>query len=932
MLRTRGVGPVEGRPYHSRMSQRSTAMPEFVVGQRYISDAEPELGLGLVTEVEFRTLSLSFAATGETRRYALANSPLTRISFEAGDTLRLADGDEAEVLAVEARRGLLVYQVRLQATGEVRVASEVDLSPLLSLSQPLKRLLAGRLESSGWFQLRRAALAALARIEGSHLLGLGSARTELLPHQLYIAHEVAKRPAPRVLLCDEVGLGKTIEACLILQQQLWSGLASRVLVLLPTSLQHQWLVELLRRFNLRFTLLDAERCDAITEHTSVNPFETAQLVICSSEFLCSAPVWRANALAATWDLVIVDEAHHLAVAGGLPGAEALVSELAQAAPGLLLLTATPDQAGLATHFNLLRLLDPRRFHDYQAFIEEQQHYRGLAERLEALPDGADTELDALLDRHGTGRIVFRNTRQNIRGFPPRLLHRHALPLPALYHGKEHLLQPELSGVMAEQWLREDPRVACLLTLIREHAIRKLLVICHSQQSTGVLEEYLRVQQGIRTAVFHEGLTLLERDRAAAYFAEAEGGAEVLLCSEIGSEGRNFQFCQHLFMFDLPLNPDLLEQRIGRLDRIGQSLPVNLHVPYFVNSASERLLELYADRLGITRQPNPVAAQVCSEFRTTIDQLLLQPDAPTTAVLGDAIAARNTALLQQHAEGRDRLLELNSCRPKAAADLVTAVQQQELEGSPRQFLRQVFASYGLDNEENSNGTWSVTPGADMMLESFPCVPDEGLTFTVNRALALRRDDLPFVTWLHPLVLQSLDQVLQDHSGKATVGVLKDARLPAGTLVLESLFRVTVAGPTRLQVKRWFPTCTLRAVVDSQRRSLGKALSPEQLDRQTETLSKAQLRVLLGEHRGTIDLLAKLGQKVAEKQLPLLIDERTSTMQRQLDLELERLQALSQVNPQVSETELQYLVEQRTALTRCFADARLQLEAVRLLVVL
>ena len=90
---------------------------------------------------------------------------------------------------------------------------------------------------------------------------------------------------------------------------------------------------------------------------------------------------------------------------------------------------------------------------------------------------------------------------------------------------------------------------------------------------------MKQKHGIRATLFHEGMSLIERDRAAAWFADPEEGAQVLICSEIGSEGRNFQFAHHLVLFDLPSNPDLLEQRIGRLDRIGQNAVIKIHVPY-----------------------------------------------------------------------------------------------------------------------------------------------------------------------------------------------------------------------------------------------------------------------------------------------------------------------------------------------------------------
>ncbi len=909
-------------------------MPEFAVGQRFLSDAEPELGLGIITEIEFRTLSLSFPATQSMRRYAHANAPLTRISFEAGDVLRDSAGAEAVVLQIHEREGLLFYHVRFLLSGLDSTLSEIELSPLLNLSQPLKRLLAGRLETTAWYQLRRSALAAQSFIESSSLLGLCSGRTELLQHQLHIAYEVSRRPAPRVLLCDEVGLGKTIEACLILQQQLWSGLVSRVLVLLPESLIHQWLVELLRRFNLRFTILDEERCRALTEVNPDNPFESEQLVLCSREFMASARQWREAALNTPWDLLIVDEAHHLLADSKNPDNSqySLVKEFATKVPGMLLLTATPDQSGIASHFALLSLLDPQRFHDMEAFQAEQHNYRELAARLEALPPDDEAQLNDLLDRHGTGRIVFRNTRRTVSGFPERELHPYPLAVPELYLGMEVAQQPERNFLHNDSWLRQDPRVACLYQLLQDLRGNKLLVICHRRSTAEQIEAWLRLSQGIRSAVFHEGLSLVERDRAAAYFADSEAGAQVLVCSEIGSEGRNFQFCQHLMLFDLPQNPDLLEQRIGRLDRIGQQQLIHLHVPYMTGTAQQVLFELHFTALGLQQKPNPVAARVCMQLPELLQAALQAPavTALTQSLLQQA-QALNAQLLEQHAEGRDKLLELNSCRPQAAARILKTIQSLENEATPRQFLRNVFASYGLDNEENSNGTWVVTPGADMLVSSYPSIPDDGLTFTLNRPLALKRDDLPFVNWLHPMVLQSIDLVLQDHSGKATVGILRDPRLPVGTLVLESLYRVSVSGPARLQIKRWFPLTTLRAVVDNQKRSLGKALTPDLLDRQSEPLPKAQLRALL-QQRETIEMLARLCQKVAEKQLPELITARSTAMQQHLDEEIARLTALQAINPQVKDDEIDYLQQQRVQLGQCMQDARLHLEALRLLVVL
>ena len=197
---------------------------------------------------------------------------------------------------------------------------------------------------------------------------------QLLPHQFYIASQVANRHAPRVLLADEVGLGKTVEAGLILHQQLITNRAERILIIVPDSLVHQWLVEMLRRFNLMFTILDENRCLAIEdkmpdidldllendeipeEMLEVNPFESSQLILCSLDFLTKNLLRVEQAESASWDLLIVDEAHHLEWSETQPSLQyQLIETLAKRTAGLLLLTATPEQLGVEGHFARLRL-------------------------------------------------------------------------------------------------------------------------------------------------------------------------------------------------------------------------------------------------------------------------------------------------------------------------------------------------------------------------------------------------------------------------------------------------------------------------------------------------------------------------------------------------------------------------------------------------
>ena len=281
------------------------------IGQSWLSDAETELGLGMVVEVNARTVTILFPKSEETRVYAQQNAPLSRIRFNAGDTVKDTNNKMWLVTSVQERQFVLRYEVQDDAGNSTSFA-ETRLSPDIQLAKPCERLLACQLDNNAWYELRVTALRAREMIAKSPVAGLVGPRVGLIPHQFYIAHEVGQRIAPRVLLADEVGLGKTIEAGLIIHQQLLTGRAQRVLVLVPDSLQYQWLVEMRRRFNINFSLFDLTRTAAIREtDEEQNPFATEQYILASIDLLLDHPHLKEAALEAKWDLLVVDEAHHL---------------------------------------------------------------------------------------------------------------------------------------------------------------------------------------------------------------------------------------------------------------------------------------------------------------------------------------------------------------------------------------------------------------------------------------------------------------------------------------------------------------------------------------------------------------------------------------------------------------------------------------------
>ena len=198
----------------------------FVSGQRYINNADLQLGLGRVVGDNHRMVKVMFDAVGEERIYAKDSAPLSRYQPQVNDQLQHKDGWQLTIKEIKNLNGLYIY-FGIKDNGEEDVIPESEITDNISLARPADRVLNAQIDKQSWYDLRQMALAHQQRLIESDLYGLTGCRTALLPHQLYIAHSVGKRYAPRVLLADEVGLGKTIEACLILHQQLLTSRLNR---------------------------------------------------------------------------------------------------------------------------------------------------------------------------------------------------------------------------------------------------------------------------------------------------------------------------------------------------------------------------------------------------------------------------------------------------------------------------------------------------------------------------------------------------------------------------------------------------------------------------------------------------------------------------------------------------------------------------------
>lgn len=907
-------------------------MEQTVAGQRWVSDSEPELGLGVMLKVEFGRVEIFFPAAGEHRQYAQKSAPLRRVRFDVGDRVKTHEGDERTVEAVETQGGLLVYQT------DKGPLPEAELSDTISFSKPQDRLLGSQVDDTRTFDLRLEALEQRSRLRKSPVRGFVGGRVDLIPHQMTIAAEVSGRLLPRVLLADEVGLGKTIEACLILHRLHLTGRASRVLILVPEPLVHQWFVELLRRFNLMFSLFDEERCMAIEENEGmVNPFHDSQLVLAPISLFVDDELRMQQVMAADWDLLIVDEAHHLAWSIDDPSAEyELVEALAEKTDGLLLLTATPQQLGPEGHFARLRLLDPNRYTDLGAFLEEADHYEEVAGAVDRVMKGKaltakDKKLFAskservkkhseelaagnedarrqlvsdLLDEFGTGRVMFRNTRAVLTGFPKR-------------EASLVKVKPVRDGDDI------DAKVKWLAGLLKELGEAKVLTICRTAELAMDVGKRLQREINLNWALFHEDMTLMQRDRNAAHFSN-EDGARVLICSEIGSEGRNFQFAQHLVLFDLPDDPELLEQRIGRLDRIGQTATIHIHVPYLAGTGSEVLARWYHEGLGAFETNLHGATEIWKRCREGLAALATKFDAKKLKAFIEESKKARAEVTEKLARGHDRLLEWNSRRPSRAAAVLKDMAAKDADYDFEQFFIHVLDFFGLHVEEHGNRCYFLQQG-HMLTEAFPALPEEGMLVTFDRQRALSREDIGFLTIDHPLVRGAMDLLLGSEHGNSSFAVWKGSGGDA--LMLECCFVVETVAPAALHVDRFLPVTPVRVVMNHSMKDKTAASDFSEVEFFKGNIGKL-LEQTVVKHKLVPGMLKK-AESLATKSMKGVVAEAAKTMAVQLDEEIERLEDLGRINDHVRPEEIAALRAQKDALQEALNEAQLRLDAVRLI---
>lgn len=895
------------------------------VGQRVVCEAELGLGLGEVMAIDDSGIAdICFAAVGQNRRYRLNTAPLRRAVLHVGQLAQSQDGEKFRVESVREEDGLLYYQ------GQGQEICETQLEHKIPLGGAVDRLRAQNLGVRDELELHIAAWNIRAVMLGGNIRGLCGSRVGLLDHQLYVAHRVSRLAFPRVLLADQVGLGKTIEAGMIFNALRSLGRADRVLIVVPDSLVHQWLAEMARRFNELFRLIAK---DAIADN---GPFHYNSR--CLTTWGALKTGLYKEACQCEWDLVIIDEAHHLREG---QFAHQVASQLAERSNGLLLLTGTPARNGAQSEFTLLKLVDPQRYKDFSAYEAQRLALHAVSETAKALHDAGaayDEEvhgplleqllgmfpqdqgihdiverfrageisaysalIDALIDRHGPGRVIFRNRRQRLQKlFPGR--HIEFVPLKLQKSADKKVI---------------DPRLEWIIGFLKRHPQEKAVVISSKSDVVVALHNQLRHNWNIDSAVFYEELSLVERDRQAVWFS-APDGAQLLLCSEIGSEGRNFQFAHNLIFWDVPIQPDIIEQRIGRLDRIGQQHIVDVYVLYLQGTPVEYLLRWHQG-MGSFSGPVENASEIIAQV--DLRSSLNDDDFEEMLEKSQKLLERYQAAAQKNV---DYLLDLNSYNEEAGAALHREVLEAEAHCQLQQFTTRLLEVFGVyASETRRPGVLALQAALTQQLDLLSGW-HSAMAVTFDRNVAVTYEDVDYLTPDHPLVLSAISALLDGASGCASA--LRWQGAPKAGLLVQCLYVLEAIGPVNLELYRYLPPQTVLITVDINGHPYGGEIADVH---KMKEMGGDLLNMLLSKLSSRLDRLVESAAKQAQEKFNETETEIVAQAERQLQEEYVRLQELSKVNDMVSAAEIAQAASKKEAVLRALQQAKPRLDGLRVI---
>lgn len=827
---------------------------------------------------------------------------------------RGSGGSEGVVLAVHGDFVDVAF-----ATGRATVhLGDVE----IIAATPIERLAAGELGDPEVYtlQLQQQFLDHAYRYDPQS--GLSNARVEPQPHQVFVAHRVVEKAVPRMILADEVGLGKTVEAGLILKELRARRQVERVLIVTPASLLQQWQHELASKFNEDFTIIDGAAMKFLGKG-GANPFDKVPNVLCSLPF-ASNPKQAEQIVTAGWDLVIFDEAHRVRrtrKSGGdaqTTQAYRFADDLKDEVRGMLLLTATPVQLHQYELYSLIELVEPgllgspERFermrrrlpqlnhfvHGLQLWPDLSQHDREelLAEHADLVeelslhgdlenPDARAHAMDRVTTLHPLATVMVRNRKAELGIVSQRIAHRipvqldpnsadlyadisayirdsynqavreknravgfvmvtyqrmltsssqalrtslarraqrlraemagkskrarvSATDLAALEDGEEESVALDLldqQGVDVGALLDEielieelvsqladlqDPKAGALLDMLapifENEPDAKCVIFTQFIETQNYLAFMLR-SNGYRTAIFNGTLKPDEKETQIRHF---RGDAQILISTEAGGEGRNLQFCHRLVNYDLPWNPMKIEQRIGRLDRIGQRFPVAIYNLAYEDTVEDRVLDLLENRIKLFEESVGALDPILGDVENNIERMVLgdiEEGAKELAAYSDDLERRVADARASERLMADFILDRASLR-KDESDRLLSREAMARPENLESFMGRALDYLGgtLTDHPDGGKVISLSP----KLSSRLAVNTSVIRGAFPPGVALELEDLDFFAFGHEVVDRLLAHVASLPGGE--IGSRESTSVPEG-LWLELIYRISSSGP-------------------------------------------------------------------------------------------------------------------------------------------
>ena len=896
----------------------------FQLGQRWYSSTEPDLGLGTIDKIEGRQVVVRFPAHNINRRYAQDSAPLNRAILSIGQTIR-STTTTFKIEKIETENQLLIY------SGAGKVICETDLDSSINVSTPENRLNNLQFDKIYDFELRALAVQLNYNLKSSPLRGFFGGRINLLDHQLSVAHRACSQNKVRVLLGDEVGLGKTIEALLIMHRLLLDNRINSALIIVPSSLVHQWLAEAYLKFNLTLRVLGVEAYYGAQEDYIEEALSDANLFVVPLEKLSSEIIER------EWDLLILDEAHHLT-----PDHQSWksITSLCKDISHCLFLSATPARNNEKGHIARLALLEQIQENEVLKNYDKNKFLKKLADVVSELQSddklepqtlsflqdqlGESSEtiektapnkiVNGLFDLYGLGRTRFRNTRSSIPNFPKRCGH-HTI----LENGDLKLLQEEFTKLIKPtpnfELNSQDPRINWVKNWLHKNRNEKVLILCATSSRAETLARAL-IDKKQEVIVFHEDMGLLERDRHAAPFLDPNG-PRIAIISPIGAEGRNFQVAHHLIIFDLPWGADRMEQAIGRIDRIGQKKDVFIHTLSFEGSPQYGLIQWYKDTLNIFDKA----------WHGSSDLELIHSKKLLDALVNDKLSGlddlikfakeTNARINNEIADGRDRLLEFSSFDPILGSSIQESLLQRESDKDLEHFIIKAFDYHGMIIEYIGNRSFDVRP-SEANYHPIPGWIGESMIFTFDRDVALRHPERTFLNPDHPMLRDLLDLFLSNPKGNTALAQHSE---PNTGILIEAQFIAQPPANVNERIRRFWTPTPIKVTIDEK--------TNQEKKQKVENLKPMSKKVVF--KPTTINLIKKQLEKartIAERKVKIINKNTNKRAIEECRLELKKIDSAGGLTNKSTKKNREYLQQELSDIETLSNTPYLRLDSIRI----